>query len=142
MTLAHLPESDLCCRFFKTPDGVKIQELALGAGREAKPGDRVVVDYVLRSASQHTHSMTQRSSRGTLRVPQIADQDCASLLALIKPVVFQSLVSCYMQAIKWVLHLCNCGGGVFSASRCPHWSIGSQSGDHLQRQYLSSYSCC
>lgn len=36
-------------RFFKTPDGVKIQELALGRGDQAaKPGDLVVLDYVLR----------------------------------------------------------------------------------------------
>lgn len=40
--------ADPHCRFFKTPAGVKVQELAKGSGPEAKPGDRLEVDYVLR----------------------------------------------------------------------------------------------
>ncbi|EIE24660.1 FKBP-like protein, partial [Coccomyxa subellipsoidea C-169] len=46
------PVDDESPRFFKTPDGVKIQELALGRGDQAaKPGDLVVLDYVLRRAN-------------------------------------------------------------------------------------------
>ena len=41
------------CRFFKTADGVKVQELAGGAGAEAKSGDLVTLDYVLRSGTYH-----------------------------------------------------------------------------------------
>jgi hypothetical protein len=38
-------------RFFKTADGVKVQELAQGSGEPAKAGDRILVDYVLRRAN-------------------------------------------------------------------------------------------
>ena len=38
------------CRFFKTQSGVKIQELAMGSGLEAKSGDSVEFEYVLRCA--------------------------------------------------------------------------------------------
>ena len=38
------------CRFFKTQSGVKIQELALGSGLEARSGDSVEFEYVLRCA--------------------------------------------------------------------------------------------
>lgn len=36
------------CRFFAAEGGVKVQVLAEGSGPEAKLGDRVLVDYVLR----------------------------------------------------------------------------------------------
>ncbi|CAL8467684.1 g7222 [Coccomyxa elongata] len=46
------PVDDDSPRFFKTPDGVKIQELAIGKGSQvAKPGDQLVLDYVLRRAN-------------------------------------------------------------------------------------------
>lgn len=49
MGSSRLTCSRLYCRFFKTPDGVKIQELAIGKGSQvAKPGDQLVLDYVLR----------------------------------------------------------------------------------------------
>ncbi len=35
-------------RFFKTKDGTKVQVLSEGSGPEAQPGDRVLIDYVLR----------------------------------------------------------------------------------------------
>lgn len=35
-------------KFFKTADGVKIQELATGSGTAVKSGDGVLFDYVLR----------------------------------------------------------------------------------------------
>ena len=36
------------CRFSKTASGVKVQELGLGKGREARADSRVEVDFVLR----------------------------------------------------------------------------------------------
>lgn len=44
------PQSLPChtSRFFKTESGVKVQILSEGSGPEAAPGDRVLIDYVLR----------------------------------------------------------------------------------------------
>ena len=39
----HIP-----CRFFKTPAGVKVQELVRGRGPAAQIGDRIELEYVLR----------------------------------------------------------------------------------------------
>lgn len=42
------PEDENLPKFFKTASGVKVQELAPGSGQEAKAGDSVLIDYVLR----------------------------------------------------------------------------------------------
>jgi hypothetical protein len=42
------PEDESLPKFFKTASGVKVQELAPGSGQEAKAGDSVLIDYVLR----------------------------------------------------------------------------------------------
>ena len=48
------------CRFFKTQSGVKIQELALGSGLEARSGDSVEFEYVLRCALLTHRRQTSR----------------------------------------------------------------------------------
>jgi hypothetical protein len=45
------PVDDAAPKFFKTPGGVPVQELAAGEGPTARPGQRVLVDYVLRRAN-------------------------------------------------------------------------------------------
>ena len=45
------PVDDAAPKFFKTPSGVKVQELAIGNGAEVHKGDRVLVDYVLRRSN-------------------------------------------------------------------------------------------
>ena len=44
-------EDDFAPKFFKTPNGVAIQELFPGSGQEAHRGDRVLVDFVLRRSN-------------------------------------------------------------------------------------------
>jgi hypothetical protein len=46
----QVPEDPDAPKFFKTPGGVKVQELARGAGAPAGPGDTVLFDYTLRRA--------------------------------------------------------------------------------------------
>lgn len=45
------PEDEAAPKFFKTPSGVAVQQLAEGAGAEAQRGDKVLVDYVLRRSN-------------------------------------------------------------------------------------------
>lgn len=45
-------------RFFTTPSGVRVQELAIGKGTNVTPTSRVLVDYVLRRANGASHSST------------------------------------------------------------------------------------
>jgi hypothetical protein len=45
------PEDDEQPRFFKTASGVKVQQLTAGSGPEAKPGDAILLDFVLRRAN-------------------------------------------------------------------------------------------
>lgn len=45
------PEDDDQPKFFKTASGAKVQQLTAGSGPEAKPGDSVLLDYVLRRAN-------------------------------------------------------------------------------------------
>ena len=45
------PEDEGEPKFFKTASGVKVQQLTAGSGPEAKPGDAVLLDYVLRRAN-------------------------------------------------------------------------------------------
>jgi hypothetical protein len=45
------PVDEEAPKFFKTPGGVPVQELAAGEGPTARPGQRVLVDYVLRRAN-------------------------------------------------------------------------------------------
>lgn len=42
---------DMQQRFFKLDNGVKVQQLTSGAGRQAEVGDRVLFDYVLRRSN-------------------------------------------------------------------------------------------
>lgn len=84
-------------RFFKTPDGVKIQELALGSGsRVAKAGDQVVLDYVLRLATD-----LQDTSIDMSMVSPRRQRWQEGLMRLMKV-----LMLC--QASQWILHLRNC----------------------------------
>lgn len=49
----------LCChvaddalpKFFKTSNGVRVQELLIGKGPQVQKGDAVLIDYVLRRAN-------------------------------------------------------------------------------------------
>lgn len=43
--------SDEAPRFVTTPGGVRVQQLAGGTGRSAAPGDRLLIDYVLRRSN-------------------------------------------------------------------------------------------
>lgn len=38
-------------KFFKTANGVRVQELLVGSGQQVQPGDAVLVDFVLRRAN-------------------------------------------------------------------------------------------
>lgn len=42
------PEDDALPKFFTTASGVKVQELSGGNGEAVKPGDAVLIDFVLR----------------------------------------------------------------------------------------------
>jgi len=75
---------------------VKIQELALGVGPEAKAGDRLVLDYVLRSA--------------VLQPVSACPEDATATVAML------SLLQYVMQAIQWLLHIRNSRRSVLSAS--------------------------
>lgn len=46
----QVPEDPSAPKFFKTPGGVKVQELVRGAGPVAAAGDSVLFDYTLRRA--------------------------------------------------------------------------------------------
>lgn len=45
------PEDKSLPKFFKTANGVRVQELVVGSGPEVRKGDAVLVDYVLRRAN-------------------------------------------------------------------------------------------
>lgn len=45
---SYLPADDALPKFFKTANGVRVQELRVGSGPEAQKGDGVLIDYVLR----------------------------------------------------------------------------------------------
>lgn len=45
------PEDDAAPKFFKTASGVGVQQLSEGNGAEAKRGDKVLVDYVVRRSN-------------------------------------------------------------------------------------------
>ncbi|KAI8469354.1 MAG: hypothetical protein J3K34DRAFT_385891 [Monoraphidium minutum] len=46
----NVPEDPTAPKFYRTPGGVKVQELAVGSGPPAAPGDAVLFDYTLRRA--------------------------------------------------------------------------------------------
>jgi hypothetical protein len=95
----------VACRFFKTPDGVKVQELSAGSGRESKAGDRITVDYVLRCSLQLHAVGLQHCQWGHA----VADGWC-------------------MQTKQWLLHLFECGGGQLPAPGRAHRAPADQPG--------------
>lgn len=46
-----MPADESLPKFFKTANGVRVQELVVGGGPVVQKGDAVLVDYVLRRAN-------------------------------------------------------------------------------------------
>lgn len=65
LSLSLSLSDDALPKFFKTANGVRVQELIVGNGPQAQQGDAVLIDYVLRRANgyfiygeceAHTHT--------------------------------------------------------------------------------------
>lgn len=46
-----VPEDESAPKFFKTPSGIRVQELARGGGKPATPGSTVLFDYIIRRSN-------------------------------------------------------------------------------------------